>query len=312
MGSVGEGTHRVPRIGAYAVFLAFCLLSAARDSLSELLFKSAHYQAHPVFVLFVFSVTTQAVAAVVMGMRLARKGGGPGIRLRETKLDIAYLNLFTLVAYLAFFLAIGTPLGAGLNAFIDYGSGPIFTALVGAFLLHEKLTRTFFVSLLIGAVGYLIFAASKVTVGAVSYAWWLGFGLALLSSLAGGFYRVYFKRLLNAGVDKAAIVLLRLVALSVALGLFLIWHPHYLRLDLLPQIVALGVAGFALPLFLVLFVIQSLSIASFSLLLFLLPVLTLLFSSALGYAVPTWLDLIAGGLVFLAVFVYEKSARRTS
>jgi hypothetical protein len=54
------------RTVAYFAFGAFCVLSAARDVLSETLFKDQAYNASPIFVLFVYCVITQLVAGAVL------------------------------------------------------------------------------------------------------------------------------------------------------------------------------------------------------------------------------------------------------
>src|SRR5690348_12761831 len=110
-----------PRLIVYAAFLAFCFLSSIRDVLSEIIFKHQSYDASPVFVLFVYSVVTQMVASATL---IAMRTRSAKILLWPTEVkwqEIALLNLFTLAAFFFYFAAIQSPIGAALNAFIDYG-----------------------------------------------------------------------------------------------------------------------------------------------------------------------------------------------
>jgi drug/metabolite transporter (DMT)-like permease len=300
-----EMRRLAPYLIVYAAFLAFCFLSSIRDVLSEIMFKHQSYDASPVFVLFVYSIITQMVAGFFL---LAMRAGSSPIVLLPTGVktrEIILLNLFTLAAFFFYFAAIQSPIGAGLNAFIDYGTGPIFTALVGAVLLRQPFTRRFGIAAALSVVGLGVLELRRAYGAEMSSVSLIGTLLALLSSCAGAIYQVYYKVLLDKGMTKSAIIIFRLLATTVVLGAVLLARPDLFRLDLLPQTALIGFFGFSVPLFLTLTVMQRVQIQSFAMLLFLFPVLTLLISARIGTAELYLSDLIAGGLLLVAIIVYE-------
>ena len=70
--------------------------------------------------------------------------------------------------------AIRSPLGAGLNAFVDYGSSPFFTATLGAFLIQDRLSKWFAISACISVLGVMVLALPRLILVEFSSAW---FGL---------------------------------------------------------------------------------------------------------------------------------------
>jgi drug/metabolite transporter (DMT)-like permease len=296
---------------AYIAFILFCMLSAARDGLSELLFKDSRFAAHPIFVLFVFSVTTQVIAALVAVMLHRPHWPVGSASYAGVAKDLLNLNVFTLIAYVAYFYAISTPLGAGLNSFIDYGSGPLLTALVAKLLLGERLDKAFAVAAVVSSLGLLLFGVTRVELGATSLPWLVGVALALLSSLSSALYRVFFKRLLNKGMAREWTIFYRLMGLSVGLGVMLLLYSDYVQLRILAPLIVLAIVGFAVPLLLVVFVIQQFALRSFAMMLFLLPVMTYGLSAALGYSQPRLLDIPAASLVLAGVIFHELPRVRT-
>jgi drug/metabolite transporter (DMT)-like permease len=293
------------RTVAYAAFGMFCVLSSCRDIVSEYFFKHDLYDASPIFVLFTYSVVTQFVATLVLC--------GTGITffrtvalLSDLRNELLWLNFFTLMAFLFYFFAIKSPMGAGVNAFVDYGSGPIFTAFVGAFLLKQRLDIRFALCSSISVGGIALLSMPRLLSSDISLFWALGLLLALLSSLCSAFYRVYSKIALDKGMTIATIVLLRLSLVTLVLGGILIVQPDLFRLDLLLPTAIVGVVGFCLPLFLILTVIQRVTIPNFAMLLFLLPALTLSFSVGLGYTQFYVSDAVAAGLILLGVALYLR------
>lgn len=292
------------RIAAYLAIVAFCALSAARDVISEFFFKSETYQASPVFVLFVYSAVTQLVGLVIFAFSPA--ASRPKIaELKENKNEIIYLNLFTAAAFALYFAAIRLPLGAGMNAFVDYGTGPIFTALVGVHMLHERLDRRFVYVCVASLAGLLFLNIPRFQVEQASAQWLLGIGCALLSAVAGAYYTIYYKILLERKLPKSLIITLRLVCLTVILGLALAINQSLFRTDLLIPTVILGLIGFTLPLFLILTIVQRVTIRQYSVLLFLVPALTLLFSIGAGYERLRIFDLLGAGVIVIAVIYHE-------
>src|SRR5262245_14208586 len=192
---------------AYVAFAAFCALSSTRDVISEALFKNDTYNASPVFVLFVYSVVTQCIAGAMLLIGLPFQRTEQIVGPRKHFLG---LNGFTLGAFFFYFLAISSPLGAAMNSFVDYGSSPAFTAIVGALLAQEQLDRTFAISALVSLAGIIVLSAPRVYIDEFSLLWLAGLALSLLSSISSAFYRVYYKLLLLGGATKSAVIFMRL------------------------------------------------------------------------------------------------------
>jgi drug/metabolite transporter (DMT)-like permease len=293
---------------AYLAIAGFCLLSAVRDVASEVYFKNRLYEAGPVFVLFVFSIVTQGCAA--LSFLVSSAPSARQIFSKSTLGALLWLNIFTFAAFILYFLAIGSPIGASVNSFIDYGSGPIFTAIVGMVLTGERLNRFFAWSAFVSFIGVVILSAPRLQLADVSVLWLLGLVMALLSSLCGAFYVVYFKILLQAGLAKSAIIFLRLIMTTLGLGTVLVVRPELFRADIFAEIAVLGIFGFAAPLFLTLTILQRVTISAYAMLLFLVPVLTYLLSGALGYGRLFYSDLLAAGLIFYCVAFFERTRIR--
>ncbi len=296
----------VSRRLVYSVFVLFCLLSALRDTLSEALFKGARSGANPIFVQFVYSVSTQLLALAVIGaQRVLRKPSAPLHSPREAVKPLILVNIFTLVAHSTFFLAISSPLGAGLNSLVDYGASPVFTAFAGIIVLRTKLDKDFWKACRWSVLGIGVFGLGRVHDAALSTLWGAGLVLALVSSLCSGFYRIYLKLLMSEGANKAVVVFYRMIGSTLITGSILVARPDWFRADLLLPTGLVGLCGFALPLFLMLFVIQRLRVQSFAALLFLMPMLTYAFSVLTGYAHLHWSDVLGGLIIFAAVVCYE-------
>src|SRR5262245_22950238 len=129
-------------VTAYAAFLAFCACSALRDVLHEHLAKKSGVQAHPALLIFVYSLSTQIIAALVL---LCQRcvSAPPVVPLRTVARDVVLRNAYTLISYGAYFWAISTALGATMNSIIEYGTTPLVMAAVGATLLGEHLDRRY-------------------------------------------------------------------------------------------------------------------------------------------------------------------------
>jgi drug/metabolite transporter (DMT)-like permease len=291
---------------AYMAFAAFCLFSSARDVLSEALFKNHSYDASPVFVVFVYSIVTQCIAgALVLVQRPVQRTK----QIIEHGRRFVLLNFFTLAAFFLYFLAINSPLGAAVNSFVDYGSSPALTAIVGSMLAQERLDKVFAVSALLSVAGIVVLGAPRIYVDHFSFFWVTGLVLCLLSSISSAFYRVYYRLLLLGGETKSAIIFVRLFGLTTVLGFVLLARPELFRSDLLTETVVIGLVGFTLPLFLTLTILQNMTIPSFSMLLFCLPILTFVLSASIGYARLFPSDLLAGTLTIVGLVLYEARHR---
>jgi len=94
------------------------------------------------------------------------------------------------------------------------------------------------------------------------------------------------------------------VFLTLILGFMLTINRELFRLDLLIPTAILGLIGFTLPLFLILNIVQRVTIRRYSILLFLVPALTLMFSIFAGYETLRPFDNLGAGILILAV-VYD-------
>jgi drug/metabolite transporter (DMT)-like permease len=293
---------------AYVAFAAFCLLSSVRDVVSEIFFKDRLYEASPVFVLFVYGAVAQLMA-VAFFFAESTLGELRKIYFRSMWKELLSLNVFTLSAWFFYYLAIDTPLGAALTSFVEYGSGPIFLAVVGALVAGEPINRAFAWSAAASLAGIAILAEPRFEVGAVSWLWILGLSLALLTGLSSAFYRVSFKLLLEVGLAKSAIVFLRLVAMTILLGAYLCFRPDKFRGDLLLPLAVVGALTFAIPLFLMLTVLRRIPVVNYAMLLFCVPAATYILAGMFGYGSFFLSDFIAAGFILLGITVYELSTR---
>jgi drug/metabolite transporter (DMT)-like permease len=155
-------------------------------------------------------------------------------------------------------------------------------------------------------------AVPRLQVPSVTWLWLFGLALAVLSSLSSACYRVYFKLLLENGLSRSAIIFFRLAGTTLVPGIIMIFWPEQFRPDLLVQTAIVGVLGFALPLFLVLTILQRIALGNYAILLFSVPAITYLLSSLFGYGQFYATDLLAALLIFAAVAVHEVRSAQHS
>jgi hypothetical protein len=198
-------------IDTYVLFVVFCLLSAVRDVISESYLKHETERSSVFYVLFIYSIVAQVFAAALILLRRGRSIS-VGIKSVIWRRENILINIFTITAFLFYFLAISSPLGAALNAFVDYGLGPAAaTAAIAGLLVRERLSTAFFLSLVSSLFGIILFLIPRWEAQGVSILWFVGMTLAILNTLSGAVYHGYFKVLLNQNADRAEIMLLRLM-----------------------------------------------------------------------------------------------------
>lgn len=289
---------------AYVAFIGFCILSSSRDAISEFLFKDDAYRASPIFTLLIYSLVTQGISGIVCLRRLQWSWGFRPVW--NLKKEVIWVNVFTLLAFVSYFIAIKSPLGAGLNAFTDYGTAPVFTAIVGALIIGDRLDKWFWLCASLSALAIATLALPRVTIAHFSSAWFVGLVLAIFGSLFSAIYRVHFRILLTSGMPPSAIIFNRLHATTVTLGAVVLSDPHLFRGDLVLQASLIGLFGFCAPLFLMLMVIRRVNIPDLAMLLFAFPALTLLMSAGFGYTRLYWSDLLAGVVMLVGLATYER------
>lgn len=294
----------------YFAFLIFCLISSLRDVVSEYFFREKYVS--PLFVLFIFSVTTQAFSLLIYYF----KRGKLLIRLPKSSwADMIYLNTLTLLAFTLYFLAINSFIGAALNSIIDYGLTPIVTASVGCMFLGERLSYRYLLLFILSFAGLCMLLLPRIYITrdldyymGDSSSIVAGTLFAIGSTVASALYRVSFKKLLSRGEDIATIVFFRLSFLTISIGILLLIKRELFVIQMIPIISFLGLIGFALPLFMSLYVLQRTELKRFGMLLFILPLTTAIFSVLFGYSDFYPLDLGAGLLIILGVTLNEGSS----
>jgi drug/metabolite transporter (DMT)-like permease len=294
---------------AYIAFAGFCIFSSSRDVLSEFFFKTGAYPASPIFVLFVYSLITQVVAGTILLVSKVTLSQ-TRVLLWKFKNEVMWLNVTTLSAFISYFFAIRSPLGAALNAFVDYGLGPLFMAGIGVMLLQDRVDKWFALCAAICLSGIAILVLPRLIFEEFSLAWFLGLTLALFSSLSSAIYRVHFKVLLANGMSTSAVVFNRLHATTLVLGVILVLDPKLFQTNLIVPTALIGLFGFCIPLYLILNVIRRMAIPRFAILLFAFPAMTLLLSAGLGFARLYWSDLLAGVLTLVGLAAYDQSTLR--
>ncbi|WP_459863808.1 DMT family transporter [Endothiovibrio diazotrophicus] len=296
---------------AYLVFFSFCIISGIRDVITEYLFKDEVWNSNPVFTLFVFSISAIVFVVLFLFINERRLGFDRFKVEKNTVVVFVKLNFFTFLAFGCFLLAIDSSFGAALNSVVDYGTSPIFTGILAAIVLGEKLGKVFWVSLFFGVSGILLIANSRVSFDVEMHAsWYVGLLCALSSSLSSAFCRAYYKKLVDLGVEKLLILFWRMTGMVLVLFIFmLVYGDEYWRSDLLVITFIVGLFGFVLPIYLMLLVVQNFELKHVAVLLMLYPVFTLLFASAFGYYSPAALDMLGILLVLGAVLLHETIDR---
>nr|VFJ72353.1 MAG: EamA domain-containing membrane protein RarD [Candidatus Kentron sp. FW] len=287
-----------------------------RDVLSEeFLFSKTGVSIDPIELLFYFAVIAQLFFVAILLWRRPRFIRDLDLASR-TWGTIFILNLATLIAFGAFFFSVSSAFGAGLNAFVFYGTAPIFTALIGWFMLEERLSSRFWSAVFLGILGIFAFAFERVDLNSeFSNSWFWGLAASLTSSLFAGIYRVSSKRLLNIGFARETVLAVRLLAIIVFCGGYiLIVEPTGKSVGLIGEgrylwysmIVALGLFGFALPLYLAMTVLKNVRVRYYGLLFFLVPIFTYMGSAISGKTDPQWYDLIGALCIFAVFWIYRE------
>lgn len=296
-------------IWPYGALVLFCLLTAFRDVISENVFKDVHGGTSPQMSLLIFCAITQIGSLVYLLMTGGLSKLWRLIRIDEKNrsFDVLMLNGFTLIGFLTYFLAIATPLGAGLNSFIDYAVNPLFTAIVAAYLVSENLTGLFWGCTAAAIIGLAIFFSPRISIDWSASGLWVGLAFCITSAFASGVYRSYNKKLLALGFEKIPILFTRLIFATVALGIYCAYHSEFapMTLSRVGALTVLGFVGFFLPLALTLYILQKMHVKRFALAMYSIPIMTYGFSYMTGHTQFYSSDLLAMVIVFASLGVQE-------
>lgn len=293
------------RAGAYTLFFVFCTLVSARDVLSERFFR--HAAVDPALALLVYSLVTQAIVLIKVGPRGLFDLGEVSAPKERRRMwgGLTLLNLSTGLSFITYFLAFKTPLGSGLSSVLGFGSDPIITALLGAWLLGETLDRKFWVATSICTLSIVVLFWGTFQTGQVSVAWITGLLLCLASTFFFALAVIAMKDLMNRGAPKLTLVFHRLTFTLLGSAIYLAIKPELWNPAAIPSLLLVGITGFAMPLIIFPYVIQRMTVANLAVLLFLIPACTLLFSWLLGMRHYTSTELAGASLLFLAVWAYH-------
>lgn len=303
-----------PKSIIYGVFLLSVVLTTVRDIGFEVFVKHSTPPIHPVFFLFISVLLTQVFCAAFLVRRQRSIPFSEFIRKPGAAVSLFYVNFFTFLSFLAYFLAIGSPIGAGFNSVVSFGSDPIFTVLVGLFFIRERIDRRFLWTCVISFAGIALLGSKGLTGGGETkaqsgYAWQWGVALSLASSFFFAIYIIYLKRLQTLGMSTLGIVLARLWFCCLASGLWLILRPGLFEPAAILEICVFSLITFCLPIVFFVYSVGFLTIRSLAVLLFLNPILTIVTSSVMGFTHLGWIDLIASALILFAVF-FDEFGRR--
>jgi len=292
----------------YFAFIFICFLCAIRDVFSEWFMKNSQESVSPYFTLFIFSAVTVLSCFIYLvfsrnGLRVLNK---QVFSQWEHFKNALLVSVYTFLAFLCYFLAISTPLGAGLNSFIDYGTFPLFTAALAVFFLNEKIEKKFYIAALLCISGIALFMWPRIQLNtSVSAVLFIGLFYSLMGAFFSGFFSIYSKRLLNYGLDIIALVFIRLFFSTCALGLFILVKGEQHSFFVVLSLSVLGFFGATLLLILSTFALKKMKIKSFALVSYSIPILTYLFSWSFGHTTLFWIDIFASTLILSALFYYE-------
>lgn len=281
----------------------FCVLSAFRDVFAEMLFKGAS-NIHPAFILFVDSAITQLIAFCVAGPSklFSLSSYGPRSNILALMFTMAF---FTFTAFLTYYLAIATPLGAPMTSLIAFGMDPIITAIFAAIVFREKLDGNYWVAATGCCVGLLILNYPTLSGIKVAPGWWLGLLFAVTNNFLFAGYVITIKKLTNKKIPSTILVFHRLTMTTLGCGVFLLLNPELFSLHGLTVTALHGLLTFAAPLMAFVYLVSKYPIRKLIVLMFLIPVLTAFVGSALGVNQLNIYDWVACAVVLGSVVRYE-------
>ncbi len=297
----------------FLVYLAlgcFCLLTAARDSLSEVVMKADVESLSPIGLVFFFFLSALIFGFVLLALKGSFRDLLKKLTINRTNTRNAIGScIWITLASITFLEAIESALGASLTSFIDYSMNPLITAVFAFFMVKERLDRKFWLTAGLSIIGIFLMSFDKLSEveirGDISY----GLLMIILSCSTLALSRIANKQLLNNGFTMIELTATRFSLGTVVMGILLLSSDQQISLTFAGKILGLSFVGFALPLFIVLYAFKHLDLKTFSLAQFLIPTFTLLFSWGLGMISPTSFDL-AGA--FLIITVYYLSQFRDS
>lgn len=268
---------------------------------------------HPVLLVCVLCFTTQIFSVLVVAgeARAKKKALLPYLFPRGIWRESFWVNIFTFLCFVAYFWAIGTPLGAGLNSLVSFGADPLSTAFVSIVLFGERLTGRFLVTCVISLTGILLIGGDRR--GAPGGEGWIfGLTLSLASTLFYAVYVVFLKRMMAKGFTGTQVTLHRFYLCTVGTAVWALFIPMQWPKVTWPNLMGFSFLTFTIPVWLFMFALKRLEIQRVAVLMFLNPVITLVLSSILGKT--KWTAMTAAGTAAIlgSLFFYEATTHLRS
>jgi drug/metabolite transporter (DMT)-like permease len=295
------------------LLLVFAALGAARDVSAKELFTE---NLDPVFLTWLACLSTAVAFYTIVSIRTRSPYRFqeirelPAVRRRQ----LVYANIATVVGFAATFLAI-RELNAYVFSIVDHGAIPMITAFLAIGLRQEKVRGSAMLGMVVslaGIVGLVLATRGHEEVTKIDTA--IGYIYAFVGCLCFALNQIWNKDLVESGFVRERLLISRMILAILALGgyLSLNWPP-------MPQmsvwiLVAWCILGVSIPLYILVYCLESVEVKHVAAIMFVIPVLTFLGSWYMKQLDPgssVWLSAAAGAVVLLGVGVAEYANRPT-
>jgi len=226
--------------------------------------------------------------------------GRPKIRFTFPLLAAAVANAATMLLFVA-----ANKTTTAANAILLQYMAPVFTGVIGALLLKERMRREQWISVFFVAAGMTIMFANRLGGGRM-----VGDLIALMSGVTFSFYFV-FMRMQKEGSPLASNLLSQWIAAGVCLAVSLFLPPPRFTQESVAAILVLGIVQIGLPSVLIAHAIKRISAVSANLIAVIEPLLNPLWVFLVLGEHPGMNTIIGGAVILGAVtWVSTISARR--
>lgn len=310
---ITQSFRRQGYILSVAGLTAFSLLSAARDVYAKEMFNNER-SVGPIFVTFFMSLVSWLIFYVTAS--LTRRKAYLFQDFRRAPQGIKGLvycsNLLTLIGFATAILSVDKT-NAYVSGLLDYGGSPAISVLLSILILRENPSRQVLLGLSISLIGVIVLISGMANGSKVhdqSTNSLIGAFYAVVSAIAFGFNQIVNKRLVQYGIVRDRLWLVRLPLLIIALGVYVLLDDKIPSLNALWWLILIvwAIAGTTLPLFLLVYAFEHMRVSNVSSFLFLIPLFSFVGSLHLQHfatlQVPLYLA--SGLLVLVGVIVTEQ------
>lgn len=293
----------------------FSLLSAGRDVYAKEMFNNQPTLG-PIFLTFFMSLVSWLVFYLTASITRREAYRFQDFRRAPShiKMLVYCSNLLTLIGFATAILSVDKT-NAYVSGLLDYGGSPAISVLLAILFLRENPSRHVVLGLSISLIGVIVLIGGM-TNGSKepdqSANSLLGAAYAIVSAIAFGFNQIVNKKLVDYGIVRDRLWLVRLPLLIVALGIYILIDGKVPSLDAAWWLflVAWAIAGTTLPLFLLVYAFEHMRVSNVASFLFLIPLFSFIGSLHLQHfsilQVPLYLA--CGILVLTGVIITEKKA----